>query len=60
MAHIFRFDISANKVTVTENEKTVWENSLKNLVLIGEKTTENGPWLDDHFLVLFFKNEVLC
>jgi len=34
-----------------EDEEIIWSIEIKNIVLVAEYTTNEGPWLDDYFFV---------
>ena len=51
--------IRNGQLELTENNRTSWSIELKSIQLIGEYTTEGGPFVDDYFLVFANSNGTL-
>jgi len=50
--HVRSIEIRDGHLTATANGKVLFEIAVEDIAAVGELTTNGGPWLPDHFLVL--------
>ena len=52
MNNIYNIKYNNSTIQLSTNKKIIWTLSWKDIELIAYRTTDDGPWFDDHFLVL--------